>query len=231
MRPDCSDRLPEGLTAAASVNLLAGLGQLFEAAAWAREAGRPVWDFAVEIEGVRAAGLTNCALRWLVCKGYVEHALETTPSGSEERRFEREGRLSFSQGTCFVLTERGADLLPKRVRPVKAGGGRLPRFRHGRGVVPRAGPHWDADCRLLSVGGKVVKQFRLPAGNQELILTVLEELGWPPHLDDPLPPVAEMDPTQRLRDTIRRLNGNQRNRLIRFHGDGHGSGLRWELLG
>jgi hypothetical protein len=139
--------------------------------------------------------------------------------------------LTFSPGTCFVLTERGADALRKLGRPPRPGKRRLAPFRHGGGLVRQAGPHWDPECRVLSVGDQVVKQFRVPAGNQELILTVLEELGWPAHLDDPLPPVAEMDSAQRLRDTINRLNGNQRNRLIRFHGDGSGRGLHWELLG
>lgn len=230
MRSDCNAGLPEDLAAAASGKMLAGLRQLLEAAAYAREVGRPVWDFAVEIESLRAAGLSNSELRWLVCKGYVEHARETTAGGSEGRGFEPEGGLRFGPGTCFVLTERGADVLRRPGKPAQPGRGPLGLFRNG-GDVPGAGPHWDPECRVLSVGGRVVKQFRVPAGNQELILAALQELGWPPHLDDPLPPVPEVDAKQRLRDTISRLNGNQRNRLIRFHGDGSGSGLRWELLG
>ena len=66
--------------------------------------------------------------------------------------------------------------------------------------------------------------------NQELILAAFEESGWPPRLDDPLPPVPDMDSKRRLRDATARLNGNQKRRLIRFHGDGSGRGLCWEFL-
>jgi hypothetical protein len=103
--------------------------------------------------------------------------------------------------------------------------------RDGNGAAHLARPRWDPECRVLLVGGRVVKQFRVPAGNQELILAAFEEMGWPRHIDDPLPPVHDLDPKQRLRDTISRLNRNQKQRLIRFHGDGNGRGLRWSLPG
>ena len=50
------------------------------------------------------------------------------------------------------------------------------------------------DSVTKRVGDRVVKQFRVPAGNQELILAAFEEMGWPPHIDDPLPPVHDLDP-------------------------------------
>ena len=31
-------------------------------------------------------------------------------------------------------------------------------------------------------------------------------------------------------ETISRLNRNQKHRVLRFHGDGHGEGISWELL-
>jgi hypothetical protein len=39
-----------------------------------------------------------------------------------------------------------------------------------------------------------------------------------------------MNPKIRLRDAIAKLNRHQVNRLLRFHGDGNGMGLRWESL-
>jgi hypothetical protein len=200
----------------------AGLLQLLKAADYARELGRPTWDFAVEIESLRAAGLTASDLRWLVCKGYVEHAVETKLAGSETRTFEREAGLIFSPGTCFVLTRSGGEL----VRPLPSAAVAQPDPE----APPRAGPHWDGQRRVLTVGGQVVKQFRVPADNQELILEAFEESGWPPRLDDPLPPVPDVDSKRRLRDATFRLNGNQKRRLIRFHGDGSGRGLCWEFL-
>ena len=41
-----------------------------------RDAQRETWDFAVEIESLLAEGLTRSDLRWLVSKGYLEHADE-----------------------------------------------------------------------------------------------------------------------------------------------------------
>jgi hypothetical protein len=207
-------------------NLLAALLQLGHAAAYAREAGRPDWDFAVEVECLRALGLTNSELRWLVCKGYAEHAAETTPAGSEGRCFAGEARLLFGACSCFVITARGEEWVQGLAPPGKADRGRNGDFPNGKGTCP----HWNAALRVLSVGGRVVKQYRVPAENQELILAAFEELSWPPHLDDPLPPAPGLDSQQRLRDTTGRLNHNQKHRLIRFHGDGHGRGLWWELL-
>src|SRR4051812_31386468 len=43
------------------------------------------WAFAVEINCLLEAGLTNSELRWLLGKGLVEHAHETTLLGDERR--------------------------------------------------------------------------------------------------------------------------------------------------
>lgn len=93
-----------------------------------------------------------------------------------------------------------------------------------------AAPWWDAELRALFVGELVVKRFRVPAHNQELVLEAFQEAGWPPHLDDPLPGDAEHDAKDRLHETIKRLNGRQVNRLIRFRGDGTGTGICWEAV-
>jgi hypothetical protein len=73
----------------------------------------------------------------------------------------------------------------------------------------------------------VLKQFRRPAPSLQLVLAAFEEEGWPMHLDDPLPPEHGIDPKQRLRDTVRRLNGCQRPQWIHFESDGLGTGLQW----
>lgn len=69
----------------------------------------------------------------------------------------------------------------------------------------------------------------MPARNQELILGVFEEEEWPKHIDDPLPVSADIAPHTRLHDAINRLNGHQTNHLLRFHGNGNGTGVSWEL--
>jgi hypothetical protein len=90
-------------------------------------------------------------------------------------------------------------------------------------------PKWDRDRQLLKVGSVVVKQFKVPAANQEVILAAFEEESWPPRIDDPLPPHPDQSSKRRLQVTIKSLNRNQKRQLIRFLGDGSGEGVRWEL--
>jgi hypothetical protein len=88
-------------------------------------------------------------------------------------------------------------------------------------------PHYRPDTRTLWFEGQVVKEFRVPAVNQVLILEAFQELGWPEWIDDPLPPCSDIDPKVRLHDAIKRLNRNQRNPLLKFHGDGTGKRIGW----
>ena len=114
------------------------------------------------------------------------------------------------------------------------------RFRNRRPLVdrnerraspaPRVVPHWDADLQELRVNGLIVKQFKVPAPNQEMVLAAFQEEGWPTRIDDPLPPQAEQDPKRRLHDTIVSLNRTHKHRLIRFMGDGSGEGVRWTIV-
>ena len=91
-------------------------------------------------------------------------------------------------------------------------------------------PRWDRDRQEFRVGGQLVKAFKLPSPNQRMILMAFEEEGWPPRIDDPLPPHNHVDPKRRLHDTIKSLNRNQKSSLIRFMGDGTGQGVRWHLV-
>ncbi len=91
-------------------------------------------------------------------------------------------------------------------------------------------PHWNAERHELKVNRQLVKRFRWPACNQETVLMAFEEEGWPDRIDDPLPPQPEQDSKRRLHDTIKCLNRNQINQALRFHGDGTGEGVLWELV-
>jgi hypothetical protein len=208
-----------------------GLGLLLEAAVFARGLGQASWDFAVEIEVLRKTGLTNNDLRWLVCKGHVEHAPEVTLAGEKGRSFRPGGKLTFTETSCFILTEAGEVFARRAVGHSWELGGiaSLATASRGNGHPQSSRPHWDSDRQELRVGRVVVKQFKVPAINQERILSAFEEEGWPPHIDDPLPPQPDQDSKRRLHDTITSLNRNQKNPLIRFLGDGSGQGVRWEL--
>ncbi len=205
---------------------------LLEAFGYARELDRSPWDFAVEIAAMYEAGLSASALRWLVCKGYVEHACELTTQGHAARNFRRSTGLRFGRQTCFVLTEAGLafarDVFARSLPTDPLGGASSE--RNGNGVDGTSRPIWDGQRRELRVGPYVVKQFRVPAINQKRVLAAFEEEGWPPRVDDPLPPQPEQDPKRRLHDTINSLNRNQKHRLLRFMGDGSGEGIRWSLV-
>ncbi len=196
---------------------------LYEAWIAARGEGQDVWQFAVEIDQLRALDLSHTELRCLLRRGYLEHACERTVAGSRRRTFEPLRALILPKRTCFVLTAKGW----KAVAEGDAEKGK--RVFTSAMKQPEA-PRWNSTSRELCWGNYLIKQFRLPAVNQETVLAALEEEGWPPRIDDPLPPTPDLDPKVRLHDTIKALNRHQRRRLIRFRGDGRGCGIRW-LLG
>ncbi|MDY0166304.1 MAG: hypothetical protein RBS80_07155 [Thermoguttaceae bacterium] len=210
----------------------AAISLLLEAVSYARELDRSPWDFGVEIDALYETGLTASALRWLVCKGYAEHACELTAQGDAARNFRRSKGLEFGDRTCFVLTKAGlgfAREVFERSQTADSRHGVLAK-RHGDGEDCGLRPIWDRQRRELRVAGVMVKQFKVPAANQEAILAAFDEEGWPVRVDDPLPPHPEQDPKRRLHDTINSLNRNQKHRLLRFMGDGSGEGVRWSLV-
>ncbi len=178
------------------------------------------------------AHLTTSDLRWLACKGYVDHACETTKPDDHERHFSRNGAAMFTPETCVVLTSSGVSLardvcgetkLPPAPPEPRVAICRIPAAEDQLGL-----PKWDRDRRQLRFDGQVVKEFKLPSPNQETVLVAFEEEGWPARIDDPLSPAPNLDPRRRLHDTIKALNRNQKRTLLRFMGDGSGEGIRWE---
>lgn len=205
---------------------------LYDATCCAPEFGLAVEDFALELADLRARGITYHDLRWLICAGYVVHLHEQTPSRGLRRRVRPSNSLAFSERSCFLLTAEGekfaSHVQGNLSRPAPPGQRTATADRR---VLREATPRWDASRRELRVRSLVVKRFKTPAANQEAILTVFEEEGWPIRIDDPLRRQSDLDPKRRLHDVIKCLNRNQVNRLIRFHGDGTGEGVGWELTG
>lgn len=214
-----------------SHKLKAALLALLEAFVYAEDTECDLWDFAVPIRHLQELGLIETDLRWLVRKGYVEHAREVTLEGDDGRVFRSTGNLTFMRRTCFVLTEAGV----AKSRSVSETPAILPNETHIVlvGDVQAAQEPvvcWDAEARNLRVNGQLVKRFKWPAANQEAVLGAFQEEGWPYRVDDPLPPQPEQDSKRRLSDTIKCLNHKQTNELIHFRGDGTGEGVIWELL-
>lgn len=212
--------------------LNAGLGLLMKAHAYARHFGCSPWDFAVEIKELRKVGLTNSDFRWLVGHGFVEHGRDVSQFGAKNRSFRRDDGLIFGKKTCFVLTEAGVSFAQAAhtIAWQPTENKRIEIVAERKSAVETLKPVWDRDRQELRLGSYVVKQFKVPAPNQEIVLAVFHEEGWPIHIDDPLPPHCDIDPKRRLHDTINSLNRNQKIRLMQFCGDGSGRGVRWERL-
>lgn len=196
---------------------------LAKAALLAKSLDRPEWDFAVEIEELLSLGLSRADLRWLVCQGFLDHAAELAAELRGSRRFQRTGELFFGRRTCFILTALGqaAELEPTSRK------GESSHLAPHRDSAQFSKPYWDSDLKRLSLGDLVVKEFRSPAPNQQLVLSAFQEDDWPPRIDDPLPPTLNLNPKRRLIETISSLNRGQRNHALRFSGDGSGMGVIW----
>jgi hypothetical protein len=200
---------------------------------YACDTNRDVWDFAVEASELQGMGLTATDFRWLTCKGFVRHGCELTSNGSASRTFRECRGLNYEPTSCFVLTESGLAFANSVLDPPQSlcdlFNGR-PELADTSGNPGDSRPCWDCDNRELRFRGQLVKQFKVPSPNQEIVIMSFQEEGWPTCIDDPLPHQAGRDPKQRLHDTIRSLNRNQKNDLLRFKGNGTGQGILWQAV-
>ena len=229
-------------------DLRAGLALLWRAHICAHATGANVWDFALRTGRLYLAGMTGRDLRWMVAEGLAEHEQEAPGYHDTARPPRRGNGYSFDDHPSLVLTPKGAALAehvfgkPARwpqatLSALAAVAAETPAlaterraaFETNRPATPALNPHWNATRRELFVAGRIVKRFRVPARNQERILSVFEENGWAEHIHDPLPVTYDIDAPTRLHDAINRLNRCQINPLLRFRGDGRGTGVLWEL--
>jgi hypothetical protein len=201
--------------------------------------GAELWQFSVEISALLRAGLTTNECRWLVAKGLAKHACEMTTPEADRRVFQPCTNLALPKRTCFVITERGMACSTELLRSQAKRPGTEHQHHHSvahlrpvasNGEAHAATPTWDSDRQQLRVGRVIVKEFKVPAANQEAILAAFQEEGWCPRIDDPLAPKLNQDSKRRLHDTINSLNRNQKHALIRFLGDGKGEGVRWGFV-
>jgi hypothetical protein len=227
---DFSTNASHSIDLLASSRFQQALKLLSEAHEYACCVASDPWDFAVDIRQLRRLGLTENDLRFLVRLKVCEQALEITSPNDEGRLFQATGSLSFSDQTCFTLTNRGiaaAELADASaaIRPTISPPRFDPTFTIG---LTRQHPFWDSNGRTLIFAGRMVKQFKLQAINQERVLSAFQEELWPKRILDPLCPHPNLDSKRRLSDTIKCLNRRQENSLIRFRGDGTGEGVLWE---
>lgn len=186
--------------------LLTALRLLLGAFDRAAQQRRSVWEFAVTRQRLVKVGLTTDRLRWLL---------------DEERVLQRLDD--------FVLTASGVAWARAVVEDPEGGA-----LRQGGGTAPGEvsdRPRWASQRRELTFRRRLVKRYRRRAPNQELILAALEEEGWPPAVDDPLPKEPGILQRERLHEAVRGLNRGQQEARIRFELDGSGSRVIWEVVG
>jgi hypothetical protein len=222
--------------------LKGGLALLWRGFEYARDLDSDIWEFAVKGDALCKAGLSEIDLRWLISRGYVKFSPNSDPARCQEQ-FPHNNRPWEGKNARFILTMPGAalarcvlsrTLVPFQCTPLengKTGQNVDPFLDTGQASVTAAQkPTWDCELKELRIGQRVIKEFRWAAINQETILMAFEEEGWPARIDDPLPQKLNQDPKIRLHDTIKCLNRNHKERLVRFNGDGKGEGIRWILL-
>ncbi len=206
------------------------LQALKESFRFAMDCERNVWEFAIEIDELNDLGVSRSLLRWLVCQKLIEHRLESRVNKESRRQFFEAPNLVFHNHSCFILSTKGHQAfaeLSKRYRPMISHTHPDPDLLP-MNAPPRETPSWCPETRVLKIAGKVVKHFKWPAPNQEMLIAAFAELNWPEQIDDPLPQ-TDVCRKRRLHDTIKCLNRNQIHPLIKFRGDGTGFAARWEF--
>jgi hypothetical protein len=207
-----------------------GLTQLLNAARYAQDSADHRWQFAINLETLLAAGLTENDLRWLNRKQYIDVATEIGSARFDRpRKFRSPSDRSALDHVCVILTDPGLDFAEQLSCTPALRQADRPSTDPAKTPASKK-PRWDARARVLWLGSKLVKRLTVPAANQDLILTAFEERGWPTCIDDPLPPADDIDAKRRLHDTINRLNRSHTNHVIRFTGNGNGCGACWTRL-
>ncbi len=203
------------------------LTHLWKAFAYARDTELDPWEFALPLLHLAEQGVSQSDLRWLVVNGYVHYADEVSTFRDPVRIFQPRANVAFTSETCFVLSEAGVLAAGHIDQGADSPPGRSSKSPETASLCSHL-PRWDGERRMLYFYGEVVKQYRFHAANQEAVLATFQEENWPFTIDDPLSPVSDVPPKQRLRKTIKSLNANQVCRLLRFRGDGSGEHICWE---
>ena len=85
-----------------SAEVQSALQLLQRSNAYAEDVGQDVWQFASEIGQLRNLGLSDSAMRWLLCRGEILHADEVTNLGDCRRSFRALGIFTLTPTTCFI---------------------------------------------------------------------------------------------------------------------------------
>jgi hypothetical protein len=214
-------------------HLIRPLKDVLQAHQAAQEAGVSVWEFAVELAGMRSAGLTTTELRQLVRRGVLRHRRETTVGTRGPRTFVTCHATSFGDRPAFVLTDAAAAALQAATEgpepPSPPAANATAPTRSGPKESPR--PRWDPEARQLWLGDALLLTFKRPAPRQERVLAAFQKRRWKRWIPDPFYRVRDKFARRHLKWIIRGLNRSLgKNARIRFRGDGKGDGICWEIV-
>lgn len=203
------------------------LENLYRAYSCSLDHGCDTWEFAVEISDFLDVGVSRQELRHMVSLGWIAHKREITLPNLEQREFQNEAVHTFSDRSCFIITEKGKQQFREYLNSPDYD--QLNAESQISQIQPRLAvsekPVWDGNLRELWLGETLVKRFKWPATIQFAVLDRFQELGWPSRIENPLPVKSSICPKRRLHDAIKCLNQRKENDLIRFRGDGTGHGV------
>ncbi len=211
--------------------LLPGLALLWQARDAAPRESPHENAAAVTGSALGAAGLTRSDVEFLIEQGCADVKANGVRRNAGFGRPPVDDMLS--EHTEFVLTPTGAILIEQFLRAFGEFRSRVDRPRRPVGHLTHVvrKPRWDRLHRKLHFGHVLVKRFRNPAPNQELLLAAFEESGWPEDVADPLPPLDRGSPVPRLQHTLQRLNSTLLRPVIRFALDPSGRRVTWRCVG
>jgi hypothetical protein len=194
----------------------------------AAEQGLEPASKAVPLTHFRGRGTADSILLWLLFQAHIEHLHLVPGVGRAPDGTRPADSLLLGETSCFTLTDRGEAFADGFLAGVFAGKGPELEAAWDLLLLGRLTPRYDREDRVFAWGHRVLKCFRQPSQNQEIIRCAGEELGWPPWFDDPLPRSGGRWAGVRLHNTIKALNRHQEPYLVHFKGDGSGRRVGWE---
>jgi hypothetical protein len=184
----------------------------------------------VSLSHFHRKGILDYILLWMRYQGHVDHCQLAGPPDHGRSLDSPQAKPWFAPRSSFWLTDRGDvfaniflsnALVPEEDDAFEATWSRL--------LLGELLPSYDLEDRIFHWGAHLLKWFRQPAENQELVLCAEEELDWPKWMDDPLPRKNGKNSKIRVHNTIKDLNRHQQIAdMVHFQGDGTGTRIGWQ---
>lgn len=187
-------------------------------------------EMPVALAHLRRWWMSDEGLLWMLYQRHVEHVVPCSGE-SDGKGPGVVATTRFGEKSAFVLVVAGEAFAWQFLTPVFLAALEGSPFEEAEALLRMGSlvPRYDAEERRFTWGRHLLKQFRQPAVNQELIVLTAEELLWPAWFDDPLGRGGVGHPKKRLHDAIQDLNRRQGSYLVHFKGDGSGARVGWEL--